>query len=190
MLNMLDFNMSKKDKIKIFLGVLGFCLVVTIVISIGLLREINNLKNASPYLNENDTINEAVLLDSDGNPYNLKELSKEKTLIYVFRLPCLTCNQNLYLIKRLQEAVGKKLKILGIVPSSPQQAFEFEEKAKLDFKILIPENLKDFKDSVKLKENTAFTMLCKNSKIEFIRYNDLRADDITSILKFSKKQSK
>jgi hypothetical protein len=89
----------------------------------------------------------------------------------------------------MHEVIGDKIEIIGLIPAGHQDAFAFEDKARLKFKICIPETLADVKDKLKIKMNLPYTMVIDKNRVAFIKVGDIEAEDLTTILRLIKKQN-
>ena len=180
--------MTKKDLIFLFIAIIISILIISGFTIFKLVKSNRQLRDASPVLMQGEKLKSTFIIDKDGNRIDLSTPGDFRyRLIYSFSTPCYKCNKNLNVIKRMYAVIGDKIEIIGLIPAGHQDAFEFEEDARLKFKIYIPEELKDFKEKMKIKMNLPYTMLIDGNHVAFIRVGDIEAEDLTTIVRLIKK---
>ena len=81
----------------------------------------------------------------------------------------------------MAQILGKKANIYGIILNDLTEAYNFSQKARLKFKVFVPDDLDKFKESWKIVSNKSKTILLRNKRPVSILLGNLNAED-TSLL--------
>lgn len=165
-------------------------LPVIIILGFTLLKCIQsnkNLKKSLPYLTVDESSEYFTLIGMDENIVDRSVLKKEHpSLIFIFSRPCSPCNKNIIFWKKMAEVLKDKVTIYGIIIDSFSNAYNFYDKARLNFKIYIPADIKQFIEKWRLKLNYPQTAIYQN-RIKFIKLGDLTSSETIKIIKMVRK---
>lgn len=141
-------------------------------------------QNALPYYIVGEKIDYLDLQSTDENVPGLKELPENKvSILYIFSRPCTTCDKNLIYLKKFGRLLDKSVAIRGVVLGNLSEGYEFTQKAKLDFNIFVPEDLKRFIHEFRLKFSYSQLIVCRGKEIMFVKMDELSTDEFVRILK-------
>jgi hypothetical protein len=139
-------------------------------------------------LTEGEKIEYFNLMGTGQEEVTADDLNRDKVaLIFIFKLPCAPCNHNLTLWRRMAKILRGKVAIYGIWLGNHSEMFNFQENARLGFKIYAPLDINTFKRELRLNHNYAQTILYHNDRVEKIRLEKLDGNDYTTLLKCAKK---
>ena len=117
-------------------------------------------KQELPYLLQGEKIECFDLIDEDANQVDASVFSSGRpVLIFIFSRPCSPCDKNIVYWLKMQEILEDQVNFYGIIPGNATEAFNFSEKAKLNFKLYVPVNLNEFIQRMRLKLNFSQTIL-------------------------------
>jgi peroxiredoxin len=134
--------------------------VVTGFMIFRLLQLNSQLREHIPYLLTDEKVEYFDLVDRTGGKINAAHLADSRpNLIIIFSQPCSGCDKNIPFWKKIADVAGEKIKIYGVVLDRFGAAFEFENKANLNFDIHAPEDIEKFKESLRIKFNYAQTLV-------------------------------
>lgn len=172
-------------------SVLVFSIFLVIIVSafaiLKLHKEKNVLKSQLPYLVKGETITYFDVIGTESNKVNAAKLNESYiSLVFIFEQPCSHCDLNLAIWNRIANILKCNAAVFGIIPGEPAQMFELQEKARLNFKIFVPDDLPKFKEEMRIKTNMAQTILYVNKKVEFVKFGNLDGNDFTTIVRKAK----
>lgn len=169
---------------KIYVLLFTVCLLLTfsLLLNFVLYKKNYLLKNSLPYLVPGEKINYFDLIGEDGETINKSILKNKISLIFIYKHPCLACNKNSILWRRLATVGGNEINLFGIAQVDLSGLVEFAENSQLNYKLYAPENIDLFKKKMRMKLNTPQTILYYN-KVQEIFLGVLTGDDYTNILK-------
>jgi peroxiredoxin len=171
--------MIKKN---ILTPILFTLLILSVYLNYKLIRLNNNYREQIPHVIKGERISEVDLLDKNGQSVDRSKLENQTAIIYVFRKDCSPCDKNIFLWNKIAKFFKDKIPVFGIVPNTPTEAFNFEEKAKLNFDIFVPDDLKRYVREMKLRENRSQTIVYKNGRMHFIKVGELAGKDAKEII--------
>lgn len=141
-------------------------------------------KAALPYLMEGEGIKYFNILNHQASLLDQSVLKEEMpSLIFIFSRPCSPCNKNISYWKKMAKILDGKVNIYGIVLDEPGKAFDFAEQAKLNFKIYIPEDLRTFIQTMRLKMNLSQTIIYHNGAVRKLKIGDLDGKEASGFIK-------
>jgi hypothetical protein len=148
-----------------------------------LIQTNKDLHSHIPNLLQDETIKYFDLLDKDGRELDISALNTQNpVLLFVFSRPCTKCNKNIIFWQKLTEIAQNKVDVYGIVLDDLGKAFEFEEEAKLNFKIYVPENIKKFEKNLRIKLNFSQTIVYSNG-VKYLKMGNLQGEETVKIIK-------
>ncbi len=106
-------------------------------------------------------------------------------MIFIFSRPCSPCNKNIPYWEKISQLLNDQVSIYGIIPGDLTEAYNFADKAKLNFKIYVPEDIKKFAEHFRVKSNEARTILY-DGKVRLIKLGDLDGEAAVSIIKLAR----
>ncbi len=107
-------------------------------------------------------------------------------MFFIFSRPCSPCNKNIVYWNKFAELLKEHVDCYGIVLNSLSEAYNFNEKRELKFKIYVPQNLDKFLKEMKLKLNFPQTILYTN-RVEMLKMGDLKPEDAVKIINIAKR---
>ncbi len=144
------------------------------------------LKNALPYLLENEKVEYFDLVGMDSQTVNAKVINSEKpSVVFVFSRPCSPCNKNLVYWKKLTMLLKGKVNVYGIVLDNVTAAYNFSEEAKLNFNIYVPEDLPKFISTMRIKLNYPQTIIYHKG-VKFQKLGLIKGDEAGPIIEKAK----
>lgn len=153
-----------------------------------LLKLNEQLRSKIPYLLPDEKISYFTLLDKDARRIEVSALSgPAPSVIFIFSRPCSRCNKSIVFWNKIAELSQGRVNVYGIVMDSLGAAFEFEEKAKLKFKIYVPENIPRFQESLRVILNYPVTILYHKDGVKSLKIGDLENEDALRFIKLLKK---
>jgi hypothetical protein len=164
-----------------FLTVLLFIASITIIV---LVRQTRAIKTHLPYLTPGESITYFDLIGMHSELVSLGQLNSVKaSLIFVFKQPCSHCNGNILYWNRIARILKGTIDIYGIIPGGPAQMFELEDKARLYFKLYVPDDPSHFKRAIRYKLNLTQTIIYEDRKVDSVFLGELDGDSYTRILR-------
>jgi peroxiredoxin len=150
--------------------------------------QIQSLKRSMVSLAVGEQIDYFDLIAADQLRIDASALNSGKvSLIFVFKHPCVPCNHNLTLWRRMDKILNGKVEIYGIWLGNPTEMFNFQEKTRLGFNLYAPVDTEKFKKELRLNLNYAQTILYYDNRVAVVKIQDLAGDDYTAILRKIKK---
>jgi peroxiredoxin len=175
--------MEKAKKPHVWMVISLAVVVVAGFMIFKLLRINTQLRAHIPYLLPGEKIEYFDLVDGTGRKINSADLSNPRPgLIIIFSQPCSGCDKNIPFWKKIADVAGEKIKIYGVVLDSYGAAFEFENRANLNFSIYAPEDIGKFKESLRIKFNYAQTLVYHKG-VKFSHVGELENRDTVKIIK-------
>jgi hypothetical protein len=163
---------------------------IALVLGYALYRcvQVNRVLRASlPYLIAGESMPLEKLVNvADQNGDELILNSKQPMVIFIFPRPCTVCAKNIVYWNKMQTIFGSKVPVYGIVADSLTNAYNFWEesgKQKIIFPVYVPDNLKRFLKSFRLKLNSSQTILVNRGKVEHLIIGDLEGDSAVDFIK-------
>ena len=98
-------------------------------------------KDKIPYLLEGEKIKNVDLIGEDAQFIDPLRIKKGISIIFVFLKSCSPCDKNIIFWKKIAKLLKNEVSVTGVVLNTPTKAFNFENKAKLNFKIYVPDDL-------------------------------------------------
>jgi hypothetical protein len=178
-----------KSKTFILICGLELLLVASIFFIYIQAKQIRQLKGALDHLIPGEKIKYLDLVGMHQDTFDAAMLRSDKMyLLFIFKMPCSTCNRNIGLWRQMTKILDGGVEILGIIPGEFAEAANFEEKTegRIKFKLFVPADIAKFKEKMRIRENSAQTILYCN-KVEFVKVGDLNGDEYTTIIKRAKK---
>jgi peroxiredoxin len=166
------------------LTVLLFISSVTIII---LIRQARAIKTHLPYLTPGEKITYFDLTGMHSEVVSRSHLDSAKaSLIFVFKQPCSHCNGNILYWNRIARILKGSIDIYGVIPGGPAQMFELADKARLHFKLFVPDDPAQLKKAIRYKLNMAQTILVVDGKVDSVIIGELDGDSFTGVLQKAK----
>ena len=151
-----------------------------------LIQTNEELRQHIPYLLPGEAIKYFNILDKDGHELDLSALNSNRpALLFIFSRPCTKCNKNIIFWQKLAEIAMNKVDIYGIILDDLGKAFEFEEEAKLNFKIYVPDDIKKFEENLRIKLNFSQTIVYFNG-LKYLKMGDMDSEETIKIIKLVK----
>lgn len=145
------------------------------------------LRNEIPYLLLSEKVENFDFLENRSNKGKMICNLEKSTLLFIFSRPCSSCEKNISFWNAIAEICKTKL-IFGIVVDDQEKSNSFKINANLDFRIIFPKNIDDFKRKFHLKTNHAHTILIEKNKVVFIKMGVLDERNFYEILKKCEKK--
>jgi len=140
-------------------------------------------KKLIPYMIRGESLKNAQLLDETGQLIDSSILKKGVSIIFVFLKECSPCDTNITFWKKIAKVFKDKVSIYGIILNTPTDALNFSEKAKLNFKIFVPDKLEQLISDWKLQSKFSQTIVLKDGKVSLLTYGKLDGDSTKQIVK-------
>ena len=169
-------------KIYVLLLTSCFLLTLSLFFNFVLYKKNQLLKSALPYLVPGEKINYFDLIGEDREKINESILKNKISLLFIYKLPCLACNKNSLLWRRIAKIAGKEINIFGIALIDFNELVEFAESSRLNYKLYAPENIDLFRKKMRVKLNTPQTILYYN-KVQYVLPGTITGDAYTHILR-------
>ncbi len=142
-----------------------------------------DLAEKIPFVTSNDIIEYFDLTGVDESRASLQDLKdQDQSLIFIFSRPCTPCNQNIIFWNKIAQIIGKKKKIYGIILSDLTEAYNFSQKANLEFTVYVPDDLEKFKKSWKIKTDHSKTILMRRDRPASTFIGNLEAEDTSKFI--------
>lgn len=181
--------MSDKTKKRQFAAILILCAII-VILGFSLFKSIqviNRLKESLPYLYSGEKIEYFDLTRIQENPTDIDALDNTKpSILFIFSRPCSTCDRNLLPWQKIAKHLSGKVNIYGIILNDMSGAYNFSKKAKLNFPVFVPKNIKKFIEAFRLRNNSSQTIICINNRVASLYMGELEGKDAIKILEFAK----
>jgi len=139
-------------------------------------------KDAIPYLVEGEKIHYFDLVSSANDKIDISSLKKSgPSVIFIFSRPCSPCDKNILYWRRMAEVLKGRAAVYGIVVGSLEEMKAFADKAKLNFGVYAPADLKAFVQGFRLKLSYSQTILYAD-KVKVVKVGNLEGEDATRLL--------
>ncbi len=86
----------------------------------------------------------------------------------------------------MREIFEDQVDFYGIIPGNAIEAFNFSEKAKLNFKLYVPVNLNEFIQKMRLKLNFSQTILYARDEVKYLKLGKLEGEEAVNIINMAK----
>lgn len=159
------------------------CLIVIGFQAVKIKRLENNRFTFAP----GESLPNLELLSLDNTPFKAADLAQGVTLLYCFKIPCSACNSNLNSWNNIANFFGDRIKAVGIIPDGDPAALQLVEEKKISFPLYVPVDKMMLKKKMRLKMNTAQTIIVHNNKVMMIKLGDLSLDDLNDLVLTIKK---
>lgn len=165
-------------------------LVAVYMVSQSYLKEIR-LKESMPFLTEGEEIEYFRLVDTEDKEITETDLQNGPALLYIFRMPCSTCNSNFKYWNRMSKIL-KKHNILsyGIIPGNASEMFTLAESRTVFFRLCTPCDLGKFKEAFRLKTDLSQTLLIDKGEVHKIKPAHLNGKTFRAFINEAKKLNK
>lgn len=142
------------------------------------------LRAEIPYLVPGENIDYFDILGQDAQTRDRSVLDNNRpSLIFIFSRPCSPCNANIKYWKKITGILKEKADVYGIVLGEINETFELTEKAKINFNVYVPEDLKRFTENMRVKLNFPQTIIYHNGKVVSLKLGTLEGEDAGKIIK-------
>ncbi len=172
-------------KNKIF-SVLFVVLVMSLFANYKLLLINKQYKSFIPYLLVGEKINNLDLIDKEAQMINSKSFSSGVSVICVFYKQCSPCDKNIIYWKKIASMFEKRIQIIGVVINSPTEAFSFEEKAKLNFKVYVPDNLTKYTKDMRVLLDQSQTIVLEDGEVKRVIMGNLTSQNAIELINLIK----
>jgi len=178
--------MQNKKFCSIIIVFLFLIIVVTLFVVNHQFNQIERLKQGQICLIEGDKIDYFDLIGTDNQRIDSSALKEGHHLIFVMEQPCIPCNHNLTLWRRMAKIAQDEANIYGIWLGDPTEMFNFQDEGDLGFILYAPVDVEKVKEKLKLNLNYAQTILYSGNEVVFIRLGKLEGQNYTDILRYIK----
>jgi hypothetical protein len=103
------------------------------------------------------------------------------SVIYIFSAPCIPCNKNLVILKKLSKLLDDKNKVYGIVFSEYETAKDILDAKKIKINLYVPQNKKTFIENFRIKHELDQLIVINNRRIVFVGVGELSIKDYFKI---------
>lgn len=173
--------MQKKNLTTITL-LLATCLIISLFSLYKFFKENRYLRQSIPYLLPQEKIQYFSLNDVQANSIDKTVLENNPvSLIIIFQRPCSPCDKNTPFYKKMAEAIKDDAHVYGIVANNIEAAIDFSDKAKLNFTIYAPEDLKRFIETFRLTLHLP-QIIVYTSKVEYVKVGYLSGEEAIKII--------
>lgn len=176
-------------------NVILICLLTLVVLSTSFIiarqyQRIVNLENSLPFLPYGERIKYFDLLDKEDKRIDKTFIEGNKiSLIYVFERPCSPCNKNIMFWNKIASKFKDQVKVCGVIPEDFQDFFNQVERLRVNFRLFYPENLSKFLNELRIRTNTAQTILYSKG-VRHLIPGDLESEDIFLLMEKIKEEIK
>jgi hypothetical protein len=144
-----------------------------------------------PYLDIGEHIGYFDLIAEDSSRVNTSIVNSGRpAMIFIASRPCTPCQKNVHYWRKFKKILGDCIDYYGIIPTDATTAFNFSERAKLNFKIYVPADLKLFIQGMRLKTNNAQTIVYDQNEVKYIKLGNLERNDALHIINLAKELGK
>jgi peroxiredoxin len=140
-------------------------------------------KSLIPYLLEGEKIKNVDLIDRDAQLTNPDQLKKGISVVFVFLKNCSPCDKNIIFWKKIAKLFKNRISVVGVVLNTPTEAFSFADKAKLNFKIYVPDDLQKFTEDMRMTINQSQTIVLQDGRVKMVKLGDLGGNGATEVVK-------
>jgi peroxiredoxin len=135
---------------------------------------------------EGEKIKNVDIIDQDGQFIDPLRLQKGIAIVFVFLRNCSPCDKNIIFWKKIAKIFDNKISVTGIVLNTPTEAFNFEDKAKLNFKIYVPDDLEKYTRDMRMLINQSQTIVLKDGRVKMVKLGDLNGESAVEIINLIK----
>lgn len=144
-------------------------------------------KQELPYLLKGENIECFDLIDEDASQVDTSVFSSGRpALIFIFSRPCSPCDKNIVYWRKMREILEDRIDFYGIILGDATEAFNFSEKAKLNFKLYVPVQLNEFIQKMRLKLNFSQTILYARNEVKYLKLGKLEGEEAVNIINMAK----
>lgn len=142
-----------------------------------------NLKASIPYLMKGEEVSYFNVTDVNAARYSSDNLKEGPALLFIFKRPCSHCNGNVILWKRMAIILKKEnIPLYGIVLDGDSEMFNLKEKARPEFTICAPDDVKEFVTRFRIRLNLGQTILVNRGKVVSQHLGDLTAKEFNRFI--------
>jgi hypothetical protein len=173
---------------KLFYSLVLVGIIILAGFAIFRLYQINQkTKQELPYLLQGENIECFDLVDEDAQQVDASVFSSGRpALIFIFSRPCSPCDKNIVYWRKMREILEDQVDFYGIIPGNATKAFNFSEKAKLNFKLYVPVHLNEFIQKMRLKLNFSQTILYARGEVKYLKLGKLEGEEAVNIINMAK----
>jgi hypothetical protein len=143
-------------------------------------------KDKIPYLLEGEQVENADLIGQDGKFIDPLRIKKGISIIFVFLKRCSPCDKNIIFWKKIAKLFKDEISVTGVVLNTPTEAFNFENKTKLNFKIYVPDDLPAYIRDMRMMINQSQTIVLQDSRVKMVKLGDLDGNSAVKIISLIK----
>lgn len=171
----------KDQKVSALTMVLTAIILVALVVIALQYLQIKRLKNEKQGLSVGDTLPALDLISMDNTHWDYNSLFYGVTLFISFKAPCTACNPDISTFVNLKKYYGNKINILGVIPDGNQTGFQLQTEGKVNFPLYIPIEPREFRQKIRLLNNTEQIFLLDKNKIISVKSGLLSDDDVREL---------
>lgn len=179
------FKMKSKKWFVLKLTVLA----LLIVLGYALLKshQLNrHLREALPYYLVGEEIDYFDIIDMDEKSIDRNALKGDRpSLIFIFSRPCSPCNKNIVFWQKMAEVLKGKVSVYGIILANVTEAYNFSQRAGLNFKIYVPQDIDTFIEKMRIKMNVSQTIVY-NGTVRLVKLGNMEGEEAVSVIKLIK----
>jgi peroxiredoxin len=173
--------LSKKSFIPI--SIFAALFIGAIAVILFLMDQNRAIKSHLNSLTPGEKIDYFDLTGSDSEKVDADKLnSLDLSLLFIFKQPCSRCDRNIALWNRIGNILKEDVAIYGIIPGDHSQLAYFYDKAPLNFRLYIPQDLLKFKETMRLRMNLAQTILYRKGMVVYLKNGELEGEDYTYLV--------
>ncbi len=178
-----------KGKLKKGIFILAILLAMVVVTEAAIIlfqqKRIDILENAIPYLIPGEEPANFDLIGMDNQTVSAERLEKnDLSVIFVFERPCNACNKNINYWKKFSGLLksAPKVEVFGVVLDNYEDAFNFAQRAGLDFNLYVPRDPRVFVDAFKVRLNLAQTIILEGKKVVAVKVGNLQGRELKELM--------
>ncbi len=176
-------------KNKKWFGLKVTVLAVFLVLGYALLKshQLNrHLREALPYFIVGEEIHYFDVIGMDEKSIDGTALQGDRpSLIFIFSRPCSPCNKNIVFWQKMAEVLKGKVSVYGIILSDVTEAYNFSQRAGLNFNIYVPQDLDTFIEKMRIKMNVSQTIVYDDT-VRLVQLGNMEGEEVVSIIKLIK----
>jgi peroxiredoxin len=171
---------------------MGIAILIAIDIIITQKHRLESLEDSQALLAVGQKINYFDMIGADNQVLDVSVLNRARkpVLLFIPKQPCVPCNPNFLLWKRMAKIIQDHADIYGIWLGKPSDMIEFQENREFYFKFYSPVDLDRIKKELKVKFNYPQTILYQDNKVVLVKLGNLEGHDFAAILNRVKQYAK
>ncbi len=139
-----------------------------------------------PFLLKGERIKNFSLLDQNARFIEPFRLKKGISLVYIFLKDCSPCDKNIVYWRKIAKIFNQKISVIGVVLGTPTDAFNFAEKANLNFQIYVPDDLAKYTRDMRLMINQSQTIVLQDGKVKMVKMGNMDGSIAIDLINFIK----